>query len=420
MASIIYRCVACDSRFDGGLRYDCPTCGGVLDVPLDGTPRESTFDGPVTSMWKYRDLLPDVDPISLGEGGTPLLTATALCETFDLPVDLRLKTEGVNPTCSFKDRPSAFGLAHVTTTTDVSTGIISSHGNAGASFAAYANRAGIDPVVLVPDGSTAGLPKVQSFQPTTVPVAGTISDTYTLARAAAERFGWYNGTTTHQVPVANLGNRTVAYELYDQLGAAPDWIVVPISAGPLLTQTYRGFQQLADAGLVDDLPSMAGVQASGCAPIAEAYRAGVETVDEWDGRMDTVATSIEDPLRGYSKDGTYTLRVVRDSGGVVLAVDDDAIETAATGLATTEGILAETACATAVVAVNRLVTDGTIGPDETVVGLVTGHGMNEATKLAATAGETERIDPDVAELRRVVDAVGASVDETAPPASRDP
>jgi threonine synthase len=405
-----YVCVDCGNQFKPDLRYDCPDCGGILDVRVDhGSVDASLFDGCVSSMLKYESLLPVELSISLGEGGTPLTRAGALVEAEDLGIDFLLKQEGINPTNSFKDRPNAVGISQVSEM-DLEKAVISSHGNAGASFAAYANRAGIEPLVLVPRGSDAGLPKVKSYHPTTVPVDGDISDTYALARDAAEAFGWYNGTTTHQVPLANTGNRTMAYELYDQLGEAPDWVLVPISAGPLLTQTYRGFQELEALGLVDDLPAMAGLQASGCAPIARAAGNGEDVVGEWDGELDTVATSIEDPLRGYAKDGTYTLRVIRESGGRAVACGDDDLTAAARDLAEAEGVLAETSSATTLAALRKLREEEVVGRGETVVGAVTGHGMNELEKLSRLATETERVSVDVEQLRqRVTEPTGAKL-----------
>ena len=397
--SFEYVCVECGCRFESGLRYECPECEGILDVRLDhGDVDPSLFDGRVTSMRKYEPLLPVELTVSLGEGGTPLEQANTTDGT-DSDIEFFLKQEGINPTCSFKDRPTAVGISDIASR-DIKTAVISSHGNAGASFAAYANRAGVNPIVLVPEGSHAGLPKVKSYHPTTVPVEGTISDTYTLARDAAEAFGWYNGTTTHQVPLANTGNRTVAYELYEQLGEAPDWILIPVSAGPLLTQTYRGFEELRDLGLVDDLPAMAGLQADGCSPIAQAAADGSHTVGEWKGDLDTIATSIEDPLRGYAKDGTYTLDIIRESEGRAVACGDADLSQAAADLAIGEGILAETASATTLAAFRLLREDGALDSGDTVVGVVTGHGMNELRKLAEPAVEHDRIPVDVDELQR--------------------
>lgn len=391
-----YVCTDCGRHYDEGLRYECPHCAGILDVRLDHTDvTADLFDGRVTTMQKYEPLLPVELTVSLGEGGTPL-TETSIPD-LEVDVAFHIKQEGLNPTCSFKDRPTAVGISDVARH-DIETAVISSHGNAGASFAAYANRAGLEPVVLVPEGSHAGLPKVLAYHPTTVPVAGTISETYSLAREAAEEFGWYNGTTTHQVPLANTGNRTMAYELYEQLGEAPDWILIPVSAGPLLTQTYRGFQELKALGLVDELPAMAGLQADGCSPIARAANANDPTVGEWDDPLDTVATSIEDPLRGYAKDGTYTLDIIRESGGHAIACDDSQITRAAADLATSEGILAETASATILAAFRSLQSEDVFDSGDTVVGVGTGHGMNELTKLAAPADKHDRIPVDVEAL----------------------
>lgn len=395
-----YVCVDCGQRLQAELHYECPHCSGILDVRTSDTDVDpSLFDDPVTTLSKYEPLLPVSVSVSLGEGGTPLTKAETL--STELGVELYLKQEGINPTCSFKDRPNAVGISYIEEM-DIDIAIISSHGNAGASFAAYANKAGIKPVVLVPKGSSAGLPKVKSYHPKTIPVDGDISDTYTLAKQAARQFGWYNGTTTHQAPLANTGNRTFAYELYDQLDDAPDWILVPVSAGPLLTQTYRGFKELQALGFVEEPPAMVGLQVDGCAPIAKAARENEKSVDEWSDDFDTIATSIEDPLRGYAKDGTYTLEVIRKSGGVALVCDGEALVDASRDLARAEGVLAETASATTIVALRKLRRQSVIDSGDVVVGAVTGHGLNELRKLSRGAREHEDISVDIKELKQSV------------------
>lgn len=397
-----YRCVGCGSSVDSQLAYDCPDCGGILDVTTSGVnPAEIDFDGRVGSLWKYEPLLPVSRGVSLGEGGTPTVNAADVAASLDADIDLWLKHEGINPTCSFKDRASAVGLSYAATVGEIDTAVISSHGNAWASLAAYANRVGIDPVVLVPRGSAAGLPKVQACGARTVRIDGDISDTYRLARAAADAFGWYNATTTHQVPLANAGHRTMAYELFDQLGHVPDWILIPVSAGPLLTQTYRGFQELRSHGLVETVPSFACVQASGCAPIVRAADAGIESVSEWRDAMNTVATSIEDPLRGYAKDGTYTLQVVRETNGAAIACEDDEIRRATRDLVEREGVLTETASAATVAALHRLVDRDDVESGDSVVAAITGHGMNEVEKLAGDANPPY-VQPTVEALRAAV------------------
>lgn len=397
------RCVDCGSESGRLLPYRCSECGGILDriVDLERIDPAIFSDDP-SSMWDYQSLFPVETPLSLGEGGTPLIR-TGLRLSTGTGIDFHLKLEGENPTCSFKDRPSALGLAYVKERTDIETAVISSHGNAGASFTAYANRVGIDPIVLVPNDADEGLPKVRGYGAITVPVNGNISDTYSLANAARSEFGWYNGTTTHQVPTANQANRTLAYELFAQLGSAPDWVVIPISAGPLLTQTYRGFEELRALGLIDSVPSLVGSQASGCAPIADAYSRGSDTVEEWRDPLTTVATSIEDPLRGYPDDGTYTLSIIRESDGAAVAIDDDSIRSACDQLRHEEGILAEYASASVLPAIDQLRENGSIGDGETVVGVITGHGMNELGKIASHTELRDPIDPTLSDLATVVD-----------------
>lgn len=382
-----------------GFPYRCPVCGGILLIEQDLTGWTGA-DPTVPGMERYRELLPlDADShlISLREGGTPLVTADRLAESLG-DVEVLLKNETVNPTGSFKDRALA-----VMTTRARDEGytrvISSSSGNAGVASAAYAARAGVEATVIAPETT----PQTKLAQLTVhgarvIRVRGSTSHTYRLAKAAAETGEWANLTTTFLSPLATAGFKTIGYELADQLGGqAPDWVIAPISVGPILVAVASAFREYHVAGRVDRIPRMVCAQAAGCAPIVRAFEEGAETVAPWRGRPETIATAIADPLLGYEDDGTLTLHIVRETGGFALAVDDDAIREAVRRLAALEGVFAEPSGAVPVAALAALRTRGVLPAGSRVVCLITGHGLKDPM-AANQEVETPAINPDVEQL----------------------
>lgn len=388
--------------------YKCPTCGGILDVVYDfgaATIRDvmqSARTQVGTSMWAFRDLLPiasTTQPVSLGEGLTPVI------ETVNTRWGGRawLKLEGSNPTGSFKDRPVS-----VAVTRAVELGapgvITASSGNAGAAMAAYAARAGLPSVTLVPDGLPPGkLAQIAAPGTRLLAVRGNFSRAYELAQEWAARTGWLNVTTTQLSAFPTEGNKTVAYELVLQLGAVPDWVLIPVSSGPLLVGALKGFEELRTAGLIDKVPRMVAVQAEGCAPIAKAFAEGSTQVREWE-TPETIATGIKDPLQGYSDDGTRTLALARSSNGAVVAVSDKAILAAVKHLANSTGVLAEPTGAVGVAGLDAIWQLGDHGPREgdSVVCMVTGHGLKDLGTIGGLVEPPTVIEPELSALERAL------------------
>ena len=161
-------------------------------------------------------------------------------------------------------------------------------------------------------------------------------------------------------------------------------MLVPVGAGPLLTAIHKGFEELGVAG-----PRMVAVQAAGCAPIASAFETGANEVREWEHPVETAASSIADPLRGYPEDGTRTLSVVRESGGEAVAVSEEETRKATIELARSEGLLVEPGAAVAVAAHRKLADQKSIRKGETAVIVLTGHGLKDPGAMQAAAGATD-------------------------------
>lgn len=354
------RCIACDTRYPLSLVYECSACDGILGL---------VRTGPVSS---WRDGL--VSPaVSLGEGGTPLLKVSGdLLEVSDFSGTLRLKDETRNPSGSFKDRHVAAAL---TRAIEMGTpGIVcASSGNAGASAAAYAARAGLPAIIVVPQRTPLEkVTQIAAYGAHLIKVEGHYSKSYDLALRIARERGYVNLTTTYINPFGTDALRLAGHEIVDQLGGSvPDWVLVPTGAGPLVKGVVQGF---ADMG--KGMPKVVAVQAEGCAPIVDAYRKGSAEVTAW-GDPTTIASGISDPLIGYEKDGTYTLGLVRETGGAAIAVSDDEIRSAMRRLAAGAGIFAEPTAASSLAAARKMLEAGDIDRDADICCMITGHGFKD-------------------------------------------
>jgi threonine synthase len=393
-------CHRCTWRGEISNLYACPACGSSLLVAYAGNNElpDGTDD---EGIWRYRSFIPiNEDPVTLGEGDTPLLEARRL----DPSGGLLLKNETVNPTGSFKDRPVAVA-ATVARELDLSGLLCASTGNTGVAVAAYAARAGLPAVCVVPETTPAAkMLQIEAVGARIVRVRGNYSDAYELARAAAENFGWANLTSTYVNPYMLEGDKTVAFELFEQLKEkVPDWVLVPVGAGPLLAAIHKGFEELGVSG-----PRMVAVQAAGCAPVVRAFESGAKEVREWDHPVETAASSIADPLRGYPEDGTRTLSVVRESGGRAVAVSEEETRKATIDLARSEGLLVEPGAAVAVAAHRKLSDEKLIREGETAAIVLTGHGLKDPAAMQAAIGTVEEapaVEPgDVEALRAALEA----------------
>jgi threonine synthase len=392
-------CHRCSWRGEISNLYACPACGSSLLVAYAGDyqPSDGTDD---RGIWRYRSFLPaTAEPVTLGEGDTPLLEARRL----DPSGGLLLKNETGNPTGSFKDRPVSVATT-VARELGLSGLLCASTGNTGVAVAAYAARAGLPAVCVVPESTPAAkMLQIRAVGARIVRVKGNYSDAYALARAAAENFGWANLTSTYVNPYMLEGDKTVSFELFEQLEERiPDWVLVPVGAGPLLAAIHKGFEELGASG-----PRMVAVQVAGCAPIARAFETGAREVREWEHPVETAASSIADPLRGYPEDGTRTLSVVRESGGEAVAVSEEETRRATIDLARSEGLLVEPGAAVAVAAHRKLADQKSIREGETAVIVLTGHGLKDPGAMQAAAGtadEAAAVEPGD------VEALGAALE----------
>lgn len=317
-------CTNCGRSYpEEGVPYRC-RCGGAFDYaePFRFDPQEVERDH--KGVWRYRaffDLPEAADPITLGEGNTPLLSL----EVFGKRI--YLKNEFIQPTGSFKDR----GMTTLVTflkARGATMAVEDSSGNAGASFAAYAARAGIRARIFVPeDASGPKRMQIEALGAEIVIVPGARSRAAEMAQAAADAGIPY---ASHAWLPFNLpGYATLAYELVEQMGEVPGSVIVPVGQGGLMLGMARGFQALQKSGQTSRLPRLIGVQAQACAPLVAVRRFGPLAV-QWVRENPTLAEGVRvrAPLRGEK-----VLQAIEESGGEILAIAEEEILPARDALA---------------------------------------------------------------------------------------
>lgn len=365
-----YRCLRCaHTEPDDGWLWRCPECAGPIALadqpPFDPT----TIDAAKRSLWRYRAMLPSGldETVSLGEGWTPLVPVPLFGKR------VLCKLEYFSPTGSYKDRGVAVMVAALRQrgVTDV---LDDSSGNAGASLAAYAARAGLQARLFVPaHASPAKLRQISVYGATLEVVPGPRS----AASEAAERAAEHTPYASHAHSPHNLaGLETVAWEIWEQLARrAPAAVVFPVGQGTFLLGAHRGFRQLANAGQINHLPRLIGVQAEACAPLFAAWRSGREDVLPVTER-ETVAEGIRirAPLRGRT-----LLTAIRESDGAVVAVSEEEITVAQEQLAH-RGLYVEPTSAAAAAGLRKAIDSL---PEEHVVLVLTGSGLKSPARFAS-------------------------------------
>jgi threonine synthase len=401
------RCRECGAEYGLRATHVCEACFGPLDVRYDYdligrvVSRERIESGPPT-IWRYRDLLPlddDAPIVTLGEGFTPLVHAERLGAELGLR-NLYLKNDSMNPTNSFKDRVVSVAVSWARAHGFETIGCAST-GNLANSVAAYAARAALQCFVFVPDDTEEEkLVAAGVFQPNLVSVRGTYDDVNRLCSQVVEELPWAFCNINVR-PYYAEGSKTLTFETAEQLGwRLPDEIIVPIGSGCQFVRHRRAAQELLDLGLVEGgaVPRLTGAQALGCAPVYNAWQVGSERVQPV--RPRTIARSI---AIGSPSDGTYVVRIARETGGVVEAVTEEEIADAIRLLARTEGIFTETAGGVTIGVLAKLARAGRWSGDEVVVAYVTGHGLKTADVVSGDGSERRvEIDPSLRSFRQKV------------------
>jgi threonine synthase len=373
------RCRACHQPAPTGPVFVCSRCLGPLEATYDlaalaARIDRATVDARPPTFWRLAELLPiDTIPTTgLAVGFTPLLPAPRLAERLGLD-RLWVKDDSRNPTLSFKDRVVAVAAARAVEF-GFHTLACASTGNLSASVAAAAAARGLRAVVFVPaDLEPAKVAQAQALGATIVRVAGPYDDVNRLCLELTDELDGWAVVNVNLRPYYAEGSKTLAFEIAQQLGwRTPRVVVAPLASGSLYTKLAKGFDELAEVGLVEQAPiRYVGGQAAGCAPIATAFAEGA---DDW-RPVHMPQTVVRSLAIGTPADGVFALRIARGSGGAIIGVEDEATIDSIRLLAETEGILTETAGGVTLAALRQAIVDGTVGRDDEVVLVITGNGL---------------------------------------------
>lgn len=348
----------------------CADNGNVLELAAAPGMRRTEIQAQVYSVWRYAKALQvdSRDAVSMGEGWTPLMSrewggASVL-----------FKCEFMMPTGSFKDRGMSVLVSYLKSC-GISHVLEDSSGNAGASLSAYAAAGGLRCRILVPE--TTSYPKIAQIAACGADVVTIRGSRQDVADAALEMSGEIFYASHNWQPFFVEGTKTLAYELWEQLGfRAPDNIVVPLGYGSNVLGCDRGFAELKRNGEISRVPRIFGVQAANCAPYHAAFKAGAEHLVA----TEITATIAEGIASSKPTRVSQVLRAVRGSGGQIVAVSEAQI-VAALGALVRKGCYVEPTSAAAAAGLTQLLDSGTIMPGETTVLVLTGSGLKASEKI---------------------------------------
>jgi threonine synthase len=391
MASIAYlECSRCAVQISAeNPQTLCPQCGGVLFVRYDmAALRQSVSRDDIQArqaasptslgMWRYAGVLPAAEPVTLGEGFTPMLRSRRYPNLF-------LKEEAANPTGTFKAR----GLSMAVTMArhyGLRKLAVPSAGNAAGALAAYAAAAGIEAHIFMPrDVPFANYLEAVAYGANVTLVDGLISDCARMVAERKEAEGWFDISSLKE-PFRVEGKKTMGYELVEQSGwHYPDAVFYPTGGGVGLIGMWKAFEEMETLGwITGKRPKMIAVQASGCAPVAKAFRQG-ETVSQMWPNAATFASGLRVP-KPYG-DGLI-LDIVRRSGGLAVDFNDEQILASLLDWARHEGLFLSPEGAAATAAYDHLVATGWLSPEDKVVIFNTGAGLKYVDVTAAAMNLT--------------------------------
>jgi threonine synthase len=392
------KCKECGKEYPKKPIYVCEYCFGPLEVVYDyrkvaqSLSREKIAQRK-KSLWRYRELLPiDGEPIcGLNTGFTPLYEAKNLAKVLNVK-KLYIKDDTVNhPTLSFKDRVVAVALSKAREF-GFSTVACASTGNLANAVAAHSKYSGFECYVFVP--CNLERTKIVSsliYDVNLVAIEGSYDDVNRLCAEIASRYNWAF-VNVNLRPYYAEGSKTYGFEIAEQLGwDVPKHIIVPVASGSLLTKIYKAFKEFHQLGLIENSDTRFYVaQAEGCAPVVNAFKSNSDIIRPV--KPNTVAKSI---AIGNPADGIYALEIVRKTKGYAESATDEEIIEGIKLLASVEGIFTETAGGTVVAVAKKLIQNGIIPRDESILLSITGNGLKTQEAVISSLKEVIRIKPNI-------------------------
>ncbi|MDR1538940.1 MAG: threonine synthase [Clostridiales bacterium] len=401
-------CIMCKTQIKASPNITvCPECGGILEIVYDyewigkNTSIEKIKKDPDRSMWRYREFLPveETSAVSgLRAGGTPLYSAGRLGNLLGYS-RLFIKDDGLNPTGSLKDRPSALAVVKAAEA-GISSIACSSTGNAASSLAGSAAAAGLSSYIFVPKRAPAAkVAQLLIFGAHVISVQGSYEDAFRLSSEAISRWGWYNRNAAIN-PYLSEGKKTVSFEIAEQLGfSAPDFVAASVGDGCTIAGIWKGFKDLFAAGFINKLPRLISVQASGCRPINRAFEAGNEILEPAD--ENTIADSI---AVGIPRNFHKAVRALRESNGITANVSDEDMLHAMALAGKTTGVFGEPAGMASIAGLMKLAGKGIIPKDSLIVSVVTGNGLKDIKSASKAVREPIKCNPDMESLLAAFEA----------------
>jgi len=400
-------CMGCGQIYEPSpTRYLCDRCGPKtrLDVLFDYEKikkiysREKLEQKKEAGLWRYLPLLPvDPDKVETGlkVGGTPVYESSRLGRKLGLE-KIIIKDEGLNPTGSLKDRPSALAVVKAR---EAGAEIIScsSTGNAASSLAGNAAAGGMQAVIFVPRRAPAGkLAQLQIYGALVISVQGSYGDAYALSDQAIEKYGWYNRNAGIN-PYLVEGKKTATLELMEQLQwEAPDWIVLTVGDGCTIAGAGKALHDLKSLGYIQKIPRLLGVQAAGCAPITRAWRDKTELEPCSENSLaDSIAV-------GAPRNWQKAVRAIEDTEGNMINVEDEEILEMMVLLGRSCGVFGEPAGVGGLAGVRRARESGLIGKKDTVAVIITGNGLKDIENAKEAAGGAYSLKPEIDEVENIL------------------
>ncbi len=402
------KCRECEREFPNAPIHVCEFCFGPLEVVYNYDEIRKVFtkeliESRPANMWRYRELLPiDGEPtVGFNVGFTPLIRARRLADALGVK-ELYIKNDAVSyPTLSFKDRVVSVALSKAKEF-GFKTVACASTGNLANSVAANAASAGFESYIFIPHDLEAG--KVLGtlvFGTHLIGIRGTYDEVNRLCSEIAAKYKWAFVNINIR-PYYAEGSKAMGFEIAEQLGwKIPQHVVVPMAGGSLITKIRKSFNELEKLGLVkENKAKIYGAQATGCSPITTAVK------NEWElfkpVRPSTICKSL---AIGNPADGFYAARVMRETGGWGEDVTDEELVQAIQLLAQTEGVFAETAGGVTLGVTKKLIEQGRIPRDESIVICITGNGLKTQEVVAERVGKPTIINAKLAEFDELVKTV---------------
>ena len=392
------RCRECAAEYEPRFIYVCEDCFGPLDVIYNlpsGITKDTFTSRHEKTYWRYFELLPVTDKsniIDLNAGFTPLQYADRLGKEIGGLKNLFIKNDSVNPTFSFKDRPAGVAVSRAKEIGLNAVGCAST-GNLASATAAHAGKAKLPCYIFAPsDIEHVKIAQALSYGAEFVAVDGTYDDANRVASIIGDSKG-IGVVNINMRPYYVEGSKTLAYEVAEQMNwQVPDNLIIPVGSGAMLNAICKGFEELHSLGFIDSVKNLriTAAQPHGCSPVVDAFKRKSDNVVPVE-RPETIAKSL---AIGDPGDGLYVLRKLKEYNGIAEDATDEEIIDGILTLAKTEGIFTEPAGGVSVAVLRKLIEDGKIDSDETIVCYITGNGLKATEAIINMLPKLNVVKPD--------------------------